>query len=152
MKNILTIFLVALIPALAVQGQEQSGIPAKLTAVNGKEFPVFLQGIEGDKIVFQLYKRPANQAAPLKAIAEIEFVGQVDVAGAEQLFSTGDYQGMILKLKAELKPSPDDYWSYMTVENNLQDLFTMLMKAYLRLGDPRRTRGCPGTRGRASPG
>jgi hypothetical protein len=117
------------------QAQQQSGIAARLTAVNGKEFPVFLQGLEGDKVIFQLYKRPQNQAAPLKAIDEIEFLAQFDKPGIEQLYSTGDYQGMILKMKAELKPSLDGYWDFMTVENNLQDLFTMLMKAYLRSGD-----------------
>lgn len=133
-KTLATIFI-ALSTVLVVYGQEQPGVPAKMTAVNGREFPVFLQGVDGDRIVFQLYKRPTNQNAPMKAIAKIEFVAQVDTAAAEQLFSTGDYTGMILKLKSELKPSVDDYWDFMVVENNLQDVFVMLMKAYLRSGD-----------------
>ena len=135
MKKVLTVFCLSVITVCLVHGQEQSGIPARVTAVNGKEFPVFLQGVEGDKMVFQLYKRPTNQNAPMKAIAKIEFVGQIDIAGAEQLFSTGDYQGMLLKLKGELKPSLDTYWGFMAIENNLQDLFVMVMKAYLRMGD-----------------
>jgi tetratricopeptide (TPR) repeat protein len=42
---------------------------------------------------------------------------------------------MIMKMKGEFKPSLDDFWPFMAVDNNLQDLFTKLMKAYLRVGN-----------------
>ncbi len=135
MNRILATLFVMLSAVLMVHGQEQSGIPAKLTAANGKEFPVFLQALDDDKIVFQLYKRPNNQAVPVRLIAKIEFVAPIDSDGAEELFGVGDYQGMITKMRGEFKPSLDDYWPFMAVENNFQDLFTMLMKAYLRTGN-----------------
>ncbi len=133
MKKVLLTFCALISLSVMVSAQEQSGIPAKITAVNGKEFPVFLQRIDGENIVFQLYKSTENKSVPVRLISEITFVGRYDVDGAEQLFATGDYMGMINKLKAEMKPSLDEHWQYMVIENNLQDLFTMLMKAYLRL-------------------
>lgn len=135
MKRILaTLFMLVTVATIA-HGQEQSGIPAKLTAANGRQFPVFLQGMNNDKIVFQLYKKNQNREVPARLIRTIEFVGRLDTDGIEQLYNTGDYQGMINKMKMEMKPSLDDYWQFMIIENSLQDHFTMLMKAYLRVDD-----------------
>ncbi len=135
MKKVLSIFFVLASITLFAQGQEQSGIAAKITAANGRQFPVFLQGMKDDEIVFQLYKSTSNKAVPAHLITNVEFVGRFDADGIEQFFSTGDYQGMIDKMNADLKPSFDDYWQYMSIDNNLQDIYTMLMKAYLRMGN-----------------
>jgi hypothetical protein len=134
MKRICAAFFILVSTALLAQAQ-QSGIAAKMTAANGKEFPVFLQGVEQENIVFQLYKKTNNQTVPARLITKLEFVGQFDADGAEGLFNTGDYQGMIEKMEADLQPSLDAYWPFMSVENNLEDLFIKLMKAYLRQGN-----------------
>ena len=134
MKGVFSALLVLLASVTLSQAQEQSGIPAKLT-VKGRQVPVYLQGMDGDKITFQLNRKPNNQSAPAQVITKIDFLGRYDVQAMEQQFNEGDYQGLIDTLASVLKPSLDDYLQYMVIENNLQDVFAMLMKAHLRLGN-----------------
>ena len=135
MKLLSIVISMLLFSSALVHAQDQTGVPAKITAANDKEFPAFIQNMEGDTLVFQLFKRPSNMNVPARYIKKVEFVGPFDTASADQLFNDGDYQGMIDKMTSELQPSIDAYWPLMSFQNNYQELFTKLMKAYLRIGD-----------------
>lgn len=135
--NILAIFLtvVAFVQAQA-EKQEQAGVPAKLTVVTGKVVPVFLQSLKDGKLVFQIYRRTKN--IPLRDVTKIsrlDFMNEFDRDGVTRLFKAGDYQGVVDKMTTDLKPSLDEYWQYMYIENNYQAEFSNLMTAYLELED-----------------
>ena len=131
--------LVACLAVVAFAGaeeQEQSGVPAKMTVITGKEVPVFLQSLQEGKLVFQIYRRPKN--IPLRDISKVtrlDFLNEFDREGVTQLFNAGDYQGVVEKMTADLTPSLDEYWQYMLIENDFQNEFYYLMTAYLELDD-----------------
>ncbi len=133
MKHFIIAVYTLLASTIIVQGQ--TGVPAKIKAVNGKEFPAYLQGINGGNITFNLHGRSKVQAVPAKLIAELNFVSPLDADGVNQLFVSGDYQAMIDKMDRELMPSLQDYWQYMGIANNLQNVFVDLMNAYLWMGN-----------------
>jgi tetratricopeptide (TPR) repeat protein len=136
MKRLFNIFATFLAVAALAQAQEQTGVPAKMEVVTGKVVPVFLQSLVDGKLIFQIYKRTRN--IPLKDITKIDrldFINEFDREGVTQLFNAGDYQAVVDKMTADLKPSLDEYWQYMLIENNYQTDFCNLMTAYLELGD-----------------
>lgn len=131
--NILATFLAVV--ALA-QAQEQAGVPAKMEVVTGKTVPVFLQSLADGKLIFQIYKRTKNiPLGDITKVTRFDFMNQFDSEGVTQLFNTGDYQAVVDKMKADLKPSLDEYWQYMSVENNFQNEFCNLLTAYMELGE-----------------
>lgn len=132
MKRIVIAICASLVAGAFAQ---QTGIPAKLVVTNGKEVPVYLQSLEGNKVVFQILRNPRNIPAPISKIARFEFLMKFDVEGAMQLFNNGDYQALVDKMKEEIEPSVEDYWPFMVVDNNFQAVFCMLMEAYLKVGD-----------------
>ena len=134
MRKILTV-VIAMLAAGAFSQTEQSGIPARLTAANGNEVNVFLQQRDGDNLIFQIYRSTSTQTVPSRLISKIDFLARFDAETAAQRFADGDYQGLIDQMSAQLIPSPDEYWPFMTFENNLQESFVLLMQAYLKLGD-----------------
>ncbi len=116
------------------QAQEQSGVPAKMHIVGvEKELRVFLQRVENGKLYFQRYRQAKDLAGPLSRIASLEFMGNFDAAAARELYRVGDFELMISQMNAELPL--DEYWPYMRIKNNYQDVFCMLTRAYLELGD-----------------
>ncbi len=131
----LTAFL-ALVPFVQAQEEEQAGVPAKMEIITGKVIPVYLQSLEDGKLIFQIYKRSKN--IPLSDITKItrfDFLKPFDADGVMQLFNEGQFQAVVEKMKAELKPSVDEYWPFMAVDNNFHPGFLSLLKAYIELDD-----------------
>jgi tetratricopeptide (TPR) repeat protein len=136
MKRLFKLLATLLAVASVAHAQEQSGIPAKMTVVTGKTVPVFLQSLSDGKLIFQIYKRPNNvPLGDITKVSRFDFMNQFDSAGVNELFDAGDYQAVVDKMSAELKPSLDEYWQYMSVENNFQNEFCSLLTAYMELGD-----------------
>ncbi|MBN2164157.1 MAG: hypothetical protein JXR25_05470 [Pontiellaceae bacterium] len=140
MKGVFSALLVLVVTASVSLGQTQSGIPARITAANGRQFEVFLQKIEDENIKFLMNRGNKEQSVPVRLITTVEFVGRYDIEGMELMFNNGDYQGMINKMTVEMKPSVDAFLPFMSTKNNLQDLFAMLMKAELGLGHAARAK------------
>lgn len=133
--NILATFL-AVVALAQAQVEEQTGVPAKMAVVTGKVVPVFLQSLTDGELIFQIYKRTKD--IPLRDITKVtrlDFINKFDSEGVTRLFNAGDYQAFVALMMAELKPSLDEYWQYMSVENNFQNEFCNLLIAYLELGD-----------------
>jgi hypothetical protein len=133
--NILATFL-AVVAFAQAQEEVQPGVPAKMTVITGKTVPVFLQSLADGKLIFQIYKRPKD--IPLRDITKVtrlDFVNEFDSEGVTRLFNAGNYQAVVEKMTEELKPSLDEYWQYMSVENNFQNEFCSLLTAYMELGD-----------------
>lgn len=138
MKRLFNILATSLVVVSLAQGQapEQSGVPAKMEIVTGKTVPVFLQSLVDGELVFQIYKRTKN--IPLRDLTKItrfDFMNEFDREGVTRLFNAGDYQGVVNQMMTDLKPSLDEYWPYMSVENNFQNEFCSLLTAYFELGD-----------------
>ena len=136
MKRVFNIFATFLAVVALTQAQEQPGVPAKMTVATGKVVPVFLQSLVDGKLVFQIYKRTKN--IPLRDVTKVsslDFMNEFDREGVTRLFNAGDYQGVVDKMTTDLKPSLDEYWQYMSIENNFQSEFCNLLTAYLKLDD-----------------
>jgi hypothetical protein len=137
MKCLCKILAAFLAVVTLTQAQEdQAGVPARMSVVTGKTVPVFLQSLSEGKLIFQIYRRPKD--IPLNDITKVtrfEFMNQFDSAGVNELFNAGEYQAVVDKMSAELEPPMDEYWQYMSVENNFQNEFCRLLTAYLELGE-----------------
>jgi hypothetical protein len=135
MKRLCKILATFLAFVAFTNAQEQSGVPAKMTVVTGKTVPVFLQSLSEGRLVFQIYKRQKD--IPLNDVTKVtrfEFINQFDSAGVNEMFKAADYQGVVDKMSAELKPTLDEYWQFMVVDNNFQNEFCYLLAAYMELG------------------
>lgn len=137
MSRTLTSAVVALGLIVSVaSAQQQSGVPAKMK-ISGVDqtIPVFLQRVENGRLVFQRYRQPKDLAGPLNRIEHLEFLANFDLDGARELYRTGKFEELITKMETGLEPSINEYWPYMRIDNNFQDVFCMLTRVYLELGD-----------------
>lgn len=136
------ISLIALVAmgAVAQEPETQSGTPAMLEAINGKQARVFLQRLEDGKLTFQAYKSTKDMTVPASKIKSLTFYPKYDAEAVEQQFNAGDYSNVL----STLDPLMESFWEYMTVENNLRDAFCMLMDAYYKNGDFPKTRKAAG--------
>jgi hypothetical protein len=136
MKRLFNILATLLAVAAFAQAQEQSGVPAKMEVITGKTVPVFLQSLADGELVFQIYKRPKNiPLGDITKVTRFDFMNDFDRDGVTQFFNAGEYQAFVDKMTTDLKPSLEEYWQYMSVENNFQTEFCNLMAAYLKLDD-----------------
>lgn len=136
MKRLFKIIATLAAAVSLAHAQDQSGVPARMSVITGKTVPVFLQSLSEGKLVFQIYKRPKD--IPLNDITKVtsfEFMNQFDSSGVNELFNAGEYQAVVDKMSEELKPSLDEYWQFMSVENNFQNDFGNLLTAYMELGE-----------------
>ena len=132
MKRIwISLVALAATGALAQEPPAQSGTPARLEAINGKQARVFLQGLEGGKLSFQAYKSTRNISVDISKINRLSFLPKYDAEAVEANFNAGDYPAVI----AELGPFMEPYWEYMLVDNNLREAFCTLMGAHRAIGD-----------------
>ncbi len=113
------------------QPEAQSGTPALLEAVNGKQARVFLQRLEKGKLTFQAYKSNRDIAVPASKIKSLTFYPKYDAEAVEQQFNAGDYSAVL----STLDPLMETFWDYMVVDNNLRAAFCMLMDAYYKTGE-----------------
>jgi len=132
---ILTTF-VALVTFAQAQDEEQTGVPAKMEIITGKVIPVYLQSLVDGKLIFQIYKRPKDiPLGDITKVARFDFLNPFDADGVIQLFNSGEYQAVVDKMMTELKPSVDEYWPFMAVDNNFQPGFSALLESYIELDD-----------------
>ncbi len=132
MKRILT-YLVAF-AAVAVMAQEkavQSGTPAKLEAINGKQVLVFLQSQKDGMLNFQPRKSTRNISVEIEKVKSLTFFLKYDEASVVTSFNEGDYA----TVEATLTPLMVPFWDYMVMDNNLRDPFCILMDANRELGN-----------------
>lgn len=127
------ISLIALVAmgAVAQKPEAQSGTPALLEAINGKQARVFLQRLEDGKLTFQAYKSNTDITVPSSKIKSLTFYPKYDAEAVEQQFNAGDYSAAL----SILDPLMEPFWDYMVVDNNLRDAFCMLMDTYYKSGD-----------------
>lgn len=132
MKWILTSLLALVVAgAMAQEKATQSGIPAKLEAINGKKIQVFLQSQKNGKLTFQPRKSSKNISIGIEKIKSLTFFLEYDEASIEKSFNEGDYLTVVTTLGSLLEP----FWEYMVIENNLRDTFCSLMDANRELGE-----------------
>jgi len=115
----------------AMAAEEQSGVPARLEAINGKQARVFLQRLEDGKLTFQAYKSKKDITVEATKIKSLSFFAKYDAESVVTDFNTGDYAAVI----ATLDPLMEPYWEYMVVDNTLREAFCMLMDAHRKSGD-----------------
>lgn len=114
----------------AMAAEEQSGVPARLEAINGKQARVFLQRLEDGNVTFQAYKSSRDITVEATKIKSLTFYLKYDDAVVKESFNSGDYAAVIATLDPLLEP----YWEYMVVDNTLRDAFCMLMDAHRKIG------------------
>lgn len=115
----------------AMGAPEQSGVPARLEAINGKKARVFLQRLEDGKLTFQAYKSNKDVTVEAAKIKSLTFFAKYDAESVVADFNAGDYAATIATLDPLLEP----YWDYMVVDNTLREAFCMLMDAHRKTGD-----------------
>lgn len=109
----------------------QIGTPAEIEVSNGKKVKGFLQSLENNILTFQPNRSTRDYPAPVDKIKSLMFFPKYDAAAVEQSFNAAAYSEVITTLGPVMKP----YWEYMSISNNLQTTFGMLMKAHLVEGD-----------------
>ena len=115
----------------AMAAEEQSGVPARLEAINGKKARVFLQRLEDGNVTFQAYKSNRDITVEATKIKSLTFYLKYDADTVKESFNSGDYAAVIATLDPLLEP----YWEYMVVDNTLREAFCMLMDAHRKNGD-----------------
>ncbi len=130
MKRLL--FSLAVLSTAAAFGQvAQSGTPAQIEVAGGKKAKGFLQSLENGILTFQQVKSSRNIPAPVDKIDRLVFYPRYDAVAAEHSFNEGEYSTVIEILDSVMEP----YWDYMSISNNMQAAFGMLVKAHLANGN-----------------
>jgi hypothetical protein len=121
--------------AVAVTAAEepvQPGTAAVIEAANGKKAPVFLQQLEGDRLTFQPYKVPRNRTVPVEAVKSLAFYPpEYDAEAVQQLVDRAAYEEVL----SVLVPLMEPYEEYMAIENNLRELYSIMMESHFQTGD-----------------
>jgi len=132
MKRIsISLVVLAATSALAQEPAAQSGTPARLEAINGKQAKVFLQRLEEGNLTFQAYRSTRDITVGIPKIKSLTFFPKYDAEAVQASFNAGDYPAVI----ATLGPLMEPYWDYMLIDNNLRDAFCILMAAHRENGD-----------------
>jgi tetratricopeptide (TPR) repeat protein len=113
--------------------------PAVIALQDDRSFRVFLMSTDGESVdtVFQRLRQ--KKTFELAEIDRLDFtpVGLNEnevkalVQDAQKLFQQAEYEPLI----AEVDPVIAPYGDYMSINNNLQDLYGLLMEAYSRVGN-----------------
>ncbi len=143
MRALLTSLAAGSMIAVAVAQQQaatpqQTGTPARLEAINGKMARVFLQGLADGNLTFQPFGSPNNMTVETSKVRRFEFYPKFEVGGAGQSYAEGDYPAVLQALAEPMQ----EFAPYMSVSNNLQEAYVMLMDSYLRSGDAGKAEEC----------
>ena len=123
---------VVMLSVVVASGQAApSGIPAKLEVANGKTANAFLQSLKDGTLTFQTQQAATSTTAPASKIKSLTFFLKYDAESVEQSFNNADYSDVIATLGSLLEP----YWEFMSISNNLQTAFGMLVQSHLENGD-----------------
>ncbi len=132
MKKIATLLTLLVLSAFAQdEAAVQTGTPARLEAINGKQIKVFLQSLEDGKVTFQPFKSDKSMTVGIDKIRRFEFYPKYDAEACEAAFNEGDYATVL----SVLDPVLESFAQYMPVENNLQPAFVMQMKSRFSQGE-----------------
>ncbi|MBN2704334.1 MAG: hypothetical protein JXR23_09000 [Pontiellaceae bacterium] len=134
MRRVVSIVLL-LAAFVASAGAQQSGVPARMTIVGGNTADVFLQKVEDGNVIFQANRSSANRSGPVDKIFYLQFLSKLDGEMLINLFSTADYAGMIQSIDQGLNSKTDQYWQFMSINNNYKKVFLMLMESYFEVGN-----------------
>ena len=129
-KILISLVVLAAVGVMAQEKAVQSGTPAKLEAINGKQIAVFLQSQKDGTVTFQPRKSTKNISVGIDKVNRLTFFLKYDEASVEKSFNEGDY----LSVTSTLGPLLEPFWEYMVMENNLRDAFCSLMDANRELG------------------
>ena len=132
MKRFLVVLMVLSAGTGMVQAQkeQQSGVPARLVAINGKAARSFLQSVEGRKLTFQPYKSTKNIRVDISRVSYLEFYLKYDSAAVDAAFVGGEYDSVLSMLEPIIEP----LFEFMVVSNNLQKAQLQMMTSYLNTG------------------
>ena len=134
MRRVVSIVLL-LSTFVAWAGAQQSGLPAKMTIMNGNTADVFLQRVEGGNLVFQANRSTRDLSGPIDKIYYLQFLSKLDGELLVNLYSSADYAGMIQNIDQGLNSKTDEYWQFMSINNNYKKVFLMLMESYFEVGN-----------------
>lgn len=119
----------ALLTAITAAGD---GLPAILHKVDGRAWRVILLGDGGDHVIMRLEKSTVATKEPLANIARLE-ISHPDYSETDvrQQFNQADFAAVIAALEPVAAPAA----LYMALPNDLQEPFSLLMKAWYHNGD-----------------
>lgn len=137
MKRLFVLLMLWMAASPFVLAGEDS--PAVITLKEeGRSFRVFLQGTDGESVSTEYQKLRTPKEFGTDEIKFIEFtpvgLNENEVKSlqnsAEELFKQAEYEQLI----EQVAPVTAPYGPYMAINNNLQDIYGLLMQAYARTG------------------
>jgi len=119
-------------------GFASEDVQAVLYKRDGRALRVFLIQSKGDLLTIRLDKSNVNSTIEIARVERLKIKHfPYDETSVQQKFNQAEYAAVI----ATLEPVAAASAEYMGVQNNLQDVFNLLMKAYYRNGDMEKARG-----------
>lgn len=113
--------------------------PAILSDKDGKNLRVFLMGINGTQVSTEYQRLREKKVFDKDDILFLNFSHKkFDQAAVDTAFNNADYTNVISVLAPVVAP----YVDYMTISNNLQDVYGTLMRSYCRSGQYAKAAQC----------
>ena len=133
-----TLFLlVAGCALLGMSATAADGPMAVLYKKDGRAWRVTLIQNGGEQLTIRLEKGSASIQTPVDEIERLKMDHpDYDLASAEDLYNRAEYAAVIKALEPVAAPAAE----YMGIQNNLQDAFLLLTRAYYEHGDTEKAR------------
>ena len=123
--------------ALGGGGRAAEKLQAEMTRSDGRTWKVFLLECGGDQLQYHLDKSEAMKTVLLTEVTRLKFnLPKIDMEALQEQFQQSDYAGVIEVLEPALAHAGD----YMIVENNAEEGYELLTRAYLRNRDLEKAR------------
>jgi tetratricopeptide (TPR) repeat protein len=130
------IFLLIFFLAVSTAVYAGEDAPAVLETTDGKALRVFLMGIDGDQVSTEYQKLRQKKTFAAAEIKVINFnpkgFNELELTklskSVAELYDAADYDAVV----AEIEPVVAPFAPYMSVSNNLQNMYGLLMEAYCR--------------------
>lgn len=130
MKRILSAIAGILLVMPVAQAGEEA--PAILGRKDGRELRVFLQKFDPAALIVRLDNAAADSRIGMEDVVWLQFnCPEFDENKVQQQFNNAGYKEVI----ATLEPCTAPYRGYVSITNNLETMFCLLMNAYLEVGD-----------------
>lgn len=105
----------------------ESEAPAVLERQDGRGLQVFIKRLDATTITIRLDKATADTQLKIEEVKFLNFNhSPYDQQAVEKLFNQADYRGVINILEPVTAP----YSGYVSIRNNLENTFCLLMNAY----------------------
>ena len=138
MRRVSLLFILSMLVSTAVLAGEDA--PAVLTIADGSDrsYSVFLMSTDGKVVNTEFQKLRTKKTFEIAEIGIIDFtpIGMNNnelkafIEKVDKLFQQAEYEQLIELVEPVTAP----YGGYMSVNNNLQEIYGLLMKAYSRSG------------------